>query len=288
MEVWLFYSLIAALLLGFFSFTTKIASERKLDETYILFFLYLFSSIYSVIYLFLFGEFILNSITIIIAVIMGIGYPYVLKTRLISLRYISASTYFINYRIFSSTILLGLGVLIFSEVLNYFQLLGILIGFLVFYLLLEKKTSSETNVEFKKGILFLFIGIVLVSLLHVAAKYNAVNNPEFFTYNLLHFTIGTIFFIFTKFDKIKQINSKTKNIKFIIWFSALQGLLFSGNGMFFYYAYQVGNLAIVYKTISYSLFIPVVLSIIVYKEKVDFKKVIAFVLTVVSIYLFTI
>ena len=56
MEVWLFYSLIAALLLGFFSFTTKIASERKLDETYILFFLYLFSSIYSVIYLFLFGE----------------------------------------------------------------------------------------------------------------------------------------------------------------------------------------------------------------------------------------
>ena len=52
------------------------------------------------------------------------------------------------------------------------------------------------------------------------------------------------------------------------------------------YAYYGGNVAIVYKIISYSLFIPIILSIIFYKEKVTPKKMIAFLLTILSIALF--
>ncbi|MCD5380450.1 hypothetical protein LR004_00850, partial [Candidatus Gracilibacteria bacterium] len=47
-----------------------------------------------------------------------------------------------------------------------------------------------------------------------------------------------------------------------------------------------GDLAIVYKILSYSLFIPIILSVIVYKEKIGIRQIIAFILTVISILLF--
>jgi uncharacterized membrane protein len=46
------------------------------------------------------------------------------------------------------------------------------------------------------------------------------------------------------------------------------------------------DIAIIYKIISYSLFFPIIFSIIYYKEKVTWKKLLAFALTIVSILLF--
>jgi uncharacterized membrane protein len=51
-------------------------------------------------------------------------------------------------------------------------------------------------------------------------------------------------------------------------------------------AFQQWDVAIVYKIISYSLFIPIILSVIFYKEKITVKKWVAFLLTIVSILLF--
>jgi uncharacterized protein (DUF486 family) len=46
------------------------------------------------------------------------------------------------------------------------------------------------------------------------------------------------------------------------------------------------DIAIVYKIVSYSLFLPIIFSITYYKEPLTPKKIIAFILTVVSIWLF--
>jgi hypothetical protein len=66
-----------------------------------------------------------------------------------------------------------------------------------------------------------------------------------------------------------------------------------GSGVIFSIATVTNNLAfvwwdlaIVYKIISYSLFIPIILSIIFYKEPITPKKLLAFGLTVLSILLF--
>ena len=46
------------------------------------------------------------------------------------------------------------------------------------------------------------------------------------------------------------------------------------------------DVAIVYKVISYSLIFPIIYSIIFYNEKVTVKKMIAFIISLVSIWLF--
>jgi len=59
----------------------------------------------------------------------------------VSLRYISSSTYFINYRILSSVWLLLIGISFFGENISIKEILGVFIGFFVFYLLIEKKSQ---------------------------------------------------------------------------------------------------------------------------------------------------
>ncbi|NQZ85508.1 MAG: hypothetical protein HRU03_07350, partial [Nanoarchaeales archaeon] len=151
-EMWLVYALLAAILVGIFSFTTKIVAEKNYDKDLSLFYLYLCSFILSIIYFIFFGELKYSLGTFVAALVTGILYPINLKTRFVSLKYISSSTYFINYRIFSSSLLLVLGIYLFSESVTYFQVVGIVIGFFIFYLLLEKKEKKEKIVDFKKGI----------------------------------------------------------------------------------------------------------------------------------------
>lgn len=287
MESWIISGLFGALFIGIFSFATKIASEKKLDEDLFLFSVYFFGSIWTFIMLFFFGEFKITWTVFILSLIMGFGYPFVLRTRMVSLRHLTASTYFINYRILSSTLLIFIGMIVFSEKITYYQIIGILVGFVVFYLLLEKKRVNEKNVDFRKGVIYLLYGVGIVAFLHVIAKYNALVNGNFHMYNFLCFLFGMISFFVSNFSVIKKVNRQTKDLKFIIWFSIVAGFFFATNGWFLYYAYVVGNLAIVYKIISYSLFVPVILSIIIYREKISVKKIIAFFLTAISIWLFT-
>ena len=52
--------------------------------------------------------------------------------------------------------------------------------------------------------------------------------------------------------------------------------------------YILGTLSLSYKMISYSLFVPVILSLIIYKEEISKKKIFAIFLTIVSVTLFII
>lgn len=286
-EMWMLLALLGAISIGIFSFTIKVVSEREFNEDLSLFYLYLFSSIFSFIYLILFSEFNFTKDTIILSLIIGLTYPVVLRTRFVSLKYLPASTYFINYRIFSSTILIFLGIFIFSERISFSQLLGILLGFFIFYLLLEKKDGNEKNKDFTKGVLYLFYGIILISILQVLVKYVAISEIDIYNYTFLNIFVGLILIIYTKPDKVFIAHKKEKKLKDILILTSIQALFFSMNGIFLAMAYSLGNMAIVYKIFSYSLIVPVGLTMFVYREKISFKKLFAFVLTIFSLWLFS-
>lgn len=287
MEMRIVFGLLAALANGLFSFSTKVVSEKEINSKIFLFIVYLLGAIGSLFVIVFYEGFHFSWIIFGMAFLMGAGYPIVLKFRFISLKYLSASTYFINYRILSSILLIFLGMWFFEESLSFFQVIGILVGFVVFFLLLERKKKFERVEGLKRGIFYLFVAVVFVSFLGAIAKFNSVFNEYFFSYYLFMFLFGMLSIFVSGFKNFRIKNFKKIDLRECFIWAGFAGFCFFIANVFMYYAYKVGSLAVTYKILSYSLFIPVILSVVVYKEKVGLRKVLAFILTILSIWFFT-
>ena len=288
MEVWIIYALITSLWVGLYWFAQKIKAENpKQSDTGFIFYTYLIFLVTGLTWVYLTWEsWVLYDYTAMTySFWIMFLYTIVVKTRLLSLRYLSSSTYFINYRIFSSIWLLLLGMFVFSETISFKEILWVLVGFIVFYLLIEKKDNTESKKDLQRGFIFMFIWSICIAGLQSINKDFALSWLNIYFLVLYSGFFGIIFAILLKGkEKIYQI------VEIQSW---RQGVFLITSWIIFSIATVTNNLAfiwwdlaIVYKIISYSLFIPIILSIIFYKEQVSSKKLIAFALTVLSIFLF--
>ena len=106
-------------------------------------------------------------------------------------------------------------------------------------------------------------------------------------YMILKFSV-TFFLIIIYMMIRKKFNHFTiKEVKLVWPLALVTGIIFSVQFLYFLpQIYLLWPLSLWYKILSYSLIVPIILSIILYKEKVDKRKIIAFVLTIVSLGLF--
>lgn len=287
-EYWIYYAIAASLCIGLYWFAQKIKSEipGQSDNGFI-FYSYFLMWISGLAWPIFFEKQldIFNLDTLLYAFAITFFYIVIVKTRLKSLKYLSSSTYFINYRIASSFWLLIVWVIIFSESISFKELIWICIWFIVFYLLIEKKTGQESINDVKKWFLFLLIGSFAVTGVQAVAKNFALSNLDIFTLVLWQWIFWVMFVLLLKWKepvfRILEIKNKSH-----FWFLFISWTIFWTATILNNYALIWWDLAVVYKIISYSLFIPIVLSIIIYKEHVSRKKILAFILTLISIFLF--
>lgn len=287
-EYWIYYAIAASVCIGFYGFAQKIKAEipDQSDNGFILYsYLLMWLSAFTGPIFFGSSLDIRNVDTMLYALAITFFYIIIVKTRLVSLRYLSSSTYFINYRIASSLWLLIVWIIFFSESISLKEIIWIGIWFVVFYLLIEKKSQSESLWDIKKWFLFLLIGSLAVTWVQWVAKNFALSDLDIFTLVLWQWIFGVIFVLLLKWKETLWQVWEIKGIKHL-WFLLFSWIIFWAATIFNNYALIWWDLAIVYKVISYSLFIPIILSIIIYKEQVTTKKIVAFVLTILSIFLF--
>lgn len=288
METWMIHALLASLFTGLFGIFQKIESEDKtINRDSFIFYAYLFGSIFSwIIFLFLDISLIFNIPAILAGVFVTMLYIYVLKLRHNCLEYMTSSSYFINYRIFSSIGLVIVWAGFLWEHISINEYLGIVLWFIIFYLLLEKKHKKENTTDLQKGYVFLGISIILSVFIWVVQKYFTITADAVWIFLFSSSVAGTIWALITS----KNFNiKKTLTIpnKKMLWFLLLVWFTFGPGYIFHLYAIYSGwDIAIIYKIISYSLFLPIIFSIIYYKEPLTPKKIIAFILTILSIGLF--
>jgi hypothetical protein len=102
-NLWLIYSLFALVLIGIYGFLTKIQAESKLSSNTFVFYNYIFLTLISFTLVWLLGgKLLINTGIISYALVTTVVYVALLYTRLEGLKYLSTSTYFINYRLLSS------------------------------------------------------------------------------------------------------------------------------------------------------------------------------------------
>ena len=288
-ELWLIFALIALLIGGFKSFVLKISSEIKLNKNIMAIFINIFGFIFALFFFIFFGEtnssFIYPSLLIIfLAICDSLVYIFIVKTKLFALEYLSSSTLFINQKIFVSIVLIFSGLIFFDKGITTFQFIGFILGFFCFYLLLEKNQEKGLKKDMKKGLIFLAGVIIFISFSVIINQKVVLLNYNIFNYLVIVFFFGTLFssFLFRKEFKTPK---KFLEKKYLI-LGGITGMLGVSYTIFFLKALFEGNLAIVYKITSYSIFVPIILSILIYKEKVTPKKVVAFILTIISLWFF--
>ena len=182
-QYWIYYAIATAICIGLYGFAQKMKAEMpEQSDNWFIAYSYIAMSLGGVIGALIFGQSLqfTNLPTILYALGITSFYIVIVKTRLISLRYLSSSSYFINYRIFSSLWLVISGIFLFSETITTQEFLGILLWFFVFYLLLEKKSKNESVSDLKRWFIYLLIGSLAVTGVQTLAKSFATSDLDIY------------------------------------------------------------------------------------------------------------
>lgn len=286
MEIWFLFALICLLSSGYMWFLLKVISKRNYDKNYVLFLKYLIGAGFAGIMYFYNYWWNISipfiKILIVIASIKAIFSYYVSVFKVEGLRDLDSILFFPLYKVFSITFVSIVSIIIFSEYLLLKEIIWILVWALVPILLINK-AENKLQWNLKRG---LFYTIFWAFFLSFSALINNIVAVYSFNIELFLF-ISLLIWAFISYIKYNN-NTSIKNnfnTKWLYSFSlALWFMTFLASYSFI--KALNWNLAIVYTLTSFSLLIPILLSIIFYKEKITYKKILVIILSIVSILLF--
>lgn len=281
-DTWFINALIMSGSVGTFMFLNKVIVEKKYNEAM------MFVSFYFFVFIILTGLFFLNSdflnisLTTLLFWIAWWIWDYLnFRTRIISLRHLPASMYFISMRLSSSLLLLMLGIFYFGDNISRMEFIWFILGFIVFALLFENEKMKDA--DYKKGILFLIISSLILVFLHFTIKESITLNLDLYWFLFVFWLTAFSLSVVSQFSKI---NLKVERLPQIIGVNIIQAILLITYFIFLLKTYSLWDLGISYKILSYSMFIPIIGSIVFFKEKITWMKALAFVLTIVSLWFF--
>ena len=279
METWFIYALLSGLAAGLYSFFLKVSAEKKhngfLVSTYSMF---VASGLALVFFILSLDKISPICIFILTAVVNGTFYLVAIITRIASLKNIHTTIYFPIYKTLGPILMLLVSVFVFSEPLNAYEWVGFVLGISVPLLLISRSENSiQTNL--RKGLLYLVVGTVFAVISSATAKVVTVNILNVFGYIFLSFLIsGFISLTYYKLtsSQVAESGEKLKRI------GILNGVLLFLS-VYCFTKSTTGNLAIVYTVNSFSILVPIILAVFIYKEHFNLKKFIVIVLTLLSL-----
>jgi len=280
MEIWFVYALLSGLFAGLYSFFLKVSAEKNHNSSLVTTYSMFVCSAMG-LFFFLFNTTNLNLLLLLFVVSFANAFLYFIAivTRIESLKNIDTTIYFPISKTIGPVLMVFIGILFFSEKLIFFEFVGIMIGVVVPLLLIHKKENSNQK-NMKKGLILLGIGIVFGVLSSSMSKVIVVNNLNILLFLFVSFFFGGLFSLFNyRRSKKKKVN-RSDNIKLI---GILNGVILFFSAYFFTNS-TIGNLGVVYTINSFSILVPIILSIIIYKENFNTRKGLAIALTIVSLY----
>ena len=288
MEPWLVFTFASILFAWLNTFLLKVVSQRNYNPNLVILIRYALWSVFALIVYFYstWGNFDLNFIYILLGLWFIKMFTSYFTTifKIEWMRYLDSTIFLPIYKTFAIIFITIISLFFFSENLSYSAVIWIVLWLFVPILLINKKEST-LQLDLKKWLLFTLWSAISVSIWATINKYVNVSwfNAEFFTFLFLFFGI----FLTSLQYKRSLRNNKTKkyNTKWIYWFGLLFGLLTFLVSWTFIKAMS-WNLAIVYTMNSFSILIPIILSVIFYKEEMTLKKAFVIFLSIVSVILF--
>jgi drug/metabolite transporter (DMT)-like permease len=287
METWVIWAILSAAIWGFYSFSFKMIAERNYDTHLATFYSYFIASILIGIGCLMFWNLDDSRPAFFLVILLALlniwFYTASIHSRVESMRSIDSVIFFPLYKTFWPIIVTAISITIFKESLSISDTLGIVVWITVPLLLLTK-TENRIQKNLYRWVMFVFLTVLLTSISSVLPKYTQVASLNIWIFILFSFLFWVIFSYFwykSHKKKTKRVYNSEWLIKFsfIVWF-------FHAGAFYSFLRAMEWNLAVAFTINSFSILVPIILSIFFYWEHFNLKKWIVIALSVVSILLF--
>jgi drug/metabolite transporter (DMT)-like permease len=285
MDTWLLFAIASIFTSGFHNFTLKVAAEKNYNVSIINIYSYLIWILFLWAYLvFDWGsvDYSIIYIMSIFAFLNWLLFVLWVFSKIESMKNIDTVIFFPLYKTIWPILVTIVSLFVFNETLQFKEIIGILIWISVPLFLI---TSSENK---KQKNLYLWIILVLVTAILSTIGSWISKEVMLREYNLVFyvFMMSVFWLLFSIFSYYYLNNKKKKyNHKWIWKFSFISWVLHTGSFFTFMLALK-WNLAIVFTIASFSILIPIILSIIFYNDHFSVKKWLVIALSIISIIFF--
>ena len=289
MELWFIYAISSAVFAGLYTFFQKMAVEQGHSTLLVNMWSTVVSSVMAFTVSWIFSGFDgLWKIGLLLGFLSGITHIIGSIFRMDALKYIDTAILFPLYKTAGPIFTLVIGMTIFAEKFTVAEWIGIMLGITVPLLLLHKSEKLRQK-HLWKGIVFLLIASFFTAVAAGISKYGSGVFETVFLFVAVSHAFGSIsgWCIYELQKKNTQRNGKLFKYRYIdkdmLKISFLAGITQFGGFSAMMLAFVDGSLGVVYAIQSLYILIPIILSIVIYKEHWNVRKIIAIILSIAAL-----
>jgi len=283
--IWILFALWWMLAAGLMDFNKKMVLVRGYNaDTYLLTTSVIFLAVFWV-YALLFWENWFTRELVFQWAVYGLSNFLTPLGMITAYKYTSVSFSLVSIRLLASFFLLIVGMLVMWDQVSIFNIVGFIFWMIAIFLLSWWKKWETNNIHIKWYVA-IWLAILSIVFGHSYLKYivQDVDVPNFMA---IQTTSGLLFLVIYLIVRRKIWSVSIREMLQVSKYSLVPVILFP---TFLLYLlpnlYIYGPLSLGYKILSYSIMIPILLSVIFLWEPVNRTRTIAFGVTIVSIFLF--
>lgn len=280
---WYIFSIVALIFMGIQRFLYKVSAERRCPTAWTTFSFMTTVTLLSVVFFFLRGESISNAKMLWLTAALNSGsFLAGTITHIEALKHIPASVVYPVIRL-NMVIVVLFSLFYFHDRLSLHQVVGIALAIVVILILTRDMDDKETKYgNIRKGLMLVSISVISGSVASISSKLAALYTNKLAFMSLSYF-MGACFSLglTTRLEK----GGAKKNHKEALTIGFLMGIINFVGFYAFLKALSAGPLSIIVSMVGMHFVIAVILSALIYKERITFLRVLGTLLTVVSIVL---
>ncbi|MBA3034982.1 MAG: DMT family transporter [Desulfobacterium sp.] len=280
---WYFSAILALFLMGIQRFFYKVAAERKYPTKWVTFsFMTTVTLLSAVAYLFQQHNDLNTRFLLAITLINSVSFLVATVSHIEALKYIPANIAYSFIRL-NVVVVVVFSIFYFKEQISFFQATGLLVAIAAIIVLTKQMDADTTKAKTRRqGTIFIFLALASGATASISSKFAAMHTDKL-AFMALSYFIGMI----GSLGISKALSYKTTRNKLpaALGLGLLMGL-FNFAGYYAYlYALERGPLSLISAIVGMHFVIAIVLSTVIYHEKIKPAVLVGILLTVISIIL---
>jgi drug/metabolite transporter (DMT)-like permease len=281
MKNWYLLSIAALVLMGVQRFLYKVSAERECDTAWTTFSFMATVTVLSVVFFLSRRETLTDArMLLLTAGINSASFVLGTITHIEALKHLPSGVAYPIIRL-NMVVVVLFSVLFLHDRVSLHQVLGILLAIVVIVILTRDAEERKGSFgSFRKGLLLVFVSLISGSVASISSKFAAVYSNKL-GFMALSYFLGTLFSAALIRTSGKERSGGSR--KDAISIGLLMGLINFVGFYTFLAALSVGPLSIIVSITGLHFVIAVLLSVIVYKEKLSRTRILGMALAIASI-----
>ena len=278
---WYTLSLIALLFMGTQRFLYKVSAQRGCNTAWTTFTFMGTVTFLSAIFFFLSHEPVSGiPFLLFISLINSVSFTLATLSHIEALNYLPASVAYPIIRL-NAAVVVVFSVFFFQDRLSGYQIVGILIAIAVITLLARESNGQDTaRRDIRRGFSLVAACVVCGAIASISSKFAAMHSNKM-AFIALSYFMGTLF-SFSFRNRLKTETTEAFRSDAVI-IGLIMGLLNFAGFYAFLSALAIGPLSIIVSIMGLHFIIPIILSTIIYSEKLTPLRILGVLLTTVSV-----